>query len=170
MTQPLVTARLDLDAMRHEHVDVLIPLFADEHASPVCFHTYSPPPRKKAVMSGSSFTGPPSQQSRSNARIRIESVSLHKTREPFGTLQATLLEDASASIGYIIFPAHQRCGYAVEAMQAVCDHLRERHGVRRILADMVRGNLGSARVAEKLGMFEIPSANPDERAYAWRQR
>jgi RimJ/RimL family protein N-acetyltransferase len=91
------------------------------------------------------------------------------TREPVGTFQATVRDDGSASIGYIVFLAHQRRGYAVEAMHAVCDHLRDTHGVHRILADMNRRNRASVAVAQRLGMSEIPAENPADRAFAWQK-
>jgi RimJ/RimL family protein N-acetyltransferase len=77
------------------------------------------------------------------------------------------VRDGSATIGYIVFPEHQRRGYAVEAMTAVCEHLRDAHAIRRIVADMDRRNEGSVAVAQRLGMVEVRAANADDRAFTW---
>jgi ribosomal-protein-alanine N-acetyltransferase len=89
------------------------------------------------------------------------------TRGIVGTFQATIMRAGSATIGYIVFPDHWRRGFAVEAMTAVCAHLRETHAIRRIVADMDRRNEASVAVARRLGLVEVAAANADDRAFAW---
>ena len=58
-------------------------------------------------------------------------------------------------------------GYAVEAMTAVCMHLRDEHSIRRIIADMDRRNEASVAVAQRLGMHEVAAPNATDRAFEW---
>ncbi len=51
----------------------------------------------------------------------------------------------------MIYVPCQRRGYAHEAAAAVIGHLREMHGVQRILADVSTRNIASIRVLESLG-------------------
>jgi RimJ/RimL family protein N-acetyltransferase len=67
-----------------------------------------------------------------------------------GLLKRDALPDAD--IGYAYFPAFWGQGYAVEAAAATLRHVARAFGMRRVLAVVARGNTGSIRVLEKLGM------------------
>jgi RimJ/RimL family protein N-acetyltransferase len=63
---------------------------------------------------------------------------------------------------YAISPAHQRCGYASEAAQALIDHAWQQLHLRRVIAMTTRDNVPSVAVMRKLGMriVENPQAEP----------
>ncbi len=58
----------------------------------------------------------------------------------------------TAEIGWVFDPAHGGRGLATEAAAAVIRQGFSRYHVRRLVAQMDARNLGSARVAERLGM------------------
>lgn len=70
-----------------------------------------------------------------------------------------------AEVGFTLARAHQRKGYAVEAVSAVVDDLVDRLGVHRIVGELSPDNLASARLLERLGMtFEHWA----EKSFWWR--
>lgn len=85
-----------------------------------------------------------------------------------GLLKRDTLPDAD--IGYAYLPAHWGKGYAVEAAEATLRHGVEKFGLRRIIAVVSQGNVGSIAVLEKIGMrFEgmhsMDAGEPDVRLY-----
>lgn len=60
-------------------------------------------------------------------------------------------EATQAEIGYTISPAHQRKGYATEAVRAIVGYLFEVLGKRRVTASVDPRNTPSAAVLERLG-------------------
>lgn len=86
------------------------------------------------------------------------------TETPVGGMQATLLPGNLANIAYLTYSDHQRKGYAREAAQTVIDHLREVHGIERVLADMSVHNEASIKVVESLGFVRKATAG-DEYVY-----
>lgn len=59
--------------------------------------------------------------------------------------------DATAHVAYFVFRAHQRQGFAAEAVAAVLAHLSEALGVREARALLDTRNEGSWRLLERLG-------------------
>ena len=61
-------------------------------------------------------------------------------------------EGGVADIGFTLIPSAQGRGIAHEAVSALIEHLIERHGIHRIVAELSKDNLASARLLERLGM------------------
>jgi RimJ/RimL family protein N-acetyltransferase len=166
VTQALATSRLDLEPLSESHAEALVEPFLDARV-----WTFLPqlrPADREAVRARFRrwLAPPPPEMPEALAFQNWVGVQ-RATRHIVGTFQATIVRDGSATIGYIVFPKHQRRGYAVEAMASVCDHLRNEHAIRRIVADMDRRNAASVAVAQRLGMVEIGAANGADRAFAW---
>ncbi len=67
-------------------------------------------------------------------------------------------------LGYIIHYPFWQQGYAYEAASACLAHARAHLPITRVVANMAHDNLGSKRVAEKLGMrYEREFINPRNR-------
>jgi ribosomal-protein-alanine N-acetyltransferase len=166
VTDALATARLDLEPLSEAHAEALVEPFLDPRV-----WTYLPqlrPAGRDAVRERFQRWLAPPPPEMPEALAFKNWVGLQRaTRSIVGTFQATIVRDGSATVGYIVFPKHQRRGYAVEAMAAICDHLRDAHAIRRIVADMDRRNEASVAVAQRLGMGEIKAANSDDRAFVW---
>jgi RimJ/RimL family protein N-acetyltransferase len=81
-------------------------------------------------------------------------VELDATGEHVGDLAAySDDEDPSlARIGFTIAPAHQRRGYATEAVTALLDYLLVERGKRRVVADCDARNRASVAVLARAGM------------------
>ncbi len=60
--------------------------------------------------------------------------------------------DGTIEIGYSVFPAYRRQGYAWEAVRALVDWAFAQRGVMHISAECETGNVASIRILEKLGM------------------
>ncbi|WP_374351463.1 GNAT family N-acetyltransferase [Chitinimonas sp.] len=67
-----------------------------------------------------------------------------------GLIRRDTLPDVD--IGYALLPAYRGQGYALEAAQAVLEHGRRDHGLKRLLGIASASNLGSRRILERLGL------------------
>lgn len=82
-----------------------------------------------------------------------------------GEVQATILRDAGTSyVAYAVFSAHQRRGFAREALTALIEHVRRTYGIRRFLAEMDTQNRASYTLAESLGFKLRETKDAVERA------
>lgn len=164
MTYALATSRLELEPLSVVHAEALVEPFQDARV-----WTYLPqlrPADREAVRERFRRWLAPPPPDMPEALAFENWVGFERTtRAIVGTFQATIVRDGSATIGYIVFPNHQRRGYAVEAMTAVCTYLRDAQAIRRIVADMDRRNAASVAVAQRLGMLEIRAANAADRAF-----
>lgn len=160
----LSTPRLELEPLNATHADLLVEPFLDQR-----IWTYLPhlrPADSEAVRARlQRWLSPPPPEMPEAIAFENWVGFERKTRALVGTFQATIVRDASATIGYIVLPERARRGYAVEAMTVICDHLRDAHEIRRIRADMDGRNNASAAVAQRLGMTEIPTPNLTNRAF-----
>ena len=57
----------------------------------------------------------------------------------------------AAELGWTVFPAHRRQGYATETARRLMDWARDEYGVRRFISSTTPDNAPSLRVHEKLG-------------------
>ncbi len=65
--------------------------------------------------------------------------------------------DRSNELGYTVFEANRRQGYASEAVEALIEWAREEHGVGRIVLAISPTNEPSLALARKLGFIEFGS-------------
>jgi ribosomal-protein-alanine N-acetyltransferase len=72
---------------------------------------------------------------------------------------------AAVELGYVLLPDQRGRGYATEAALALLDWAFSRPGVERIIVRIAPLNAASLRVAEKLGMRETASDEPDFRRF-----
>lgn len=70
-----------------------------------------------------------------------------------GAIQLTplVVDPLQLGIGWIALASHQGRGYASEAVRKVVDLLFGSVGAHRIVAEIIRGNHASVRLAERLG-------------------
>jgi ribosomal-protein-alanine N-acetyltransferase len=84
-------------------------------------------------------------------------VVLRPGQPPLGYLQATVLDDGSAWVAYLLGSAHQGQGIATRAAAAMLAHLEEAYGATRLLANVEAENAPSIRLLQRLG-FRAASA------------
>ena len=82
-------------------------------------------------------------------------------RPPLGYVQATVLDNGSAWVAYLLGSAHQGRGHATRATAAMLTHLESEHGTSRLLANVEVENLPSIRLLQRLG---FRAATPAEAA------
>lgn len=83
---------------------------------------------------------------------------------PLGTVEATVDQHQTASIGYIFDPRRWGNGYATEAVRAMMDLLRTQ-GARVFKAEIDIQNDASKAVARRLGFTHMSTEGADE---LWR--
>ena len=96
---------------------------------------------------------------------------------PLGFVQATVLDDGSAWVAYLLGSAHQGRGWATQATAAMLAHLETDHGVRTLLANVEAANAPSIRLLQRLG-FRAATAEeaarhaptPSERVFVRERR
>ncbi|MGD9968323.1 MAG: GNAT family N-acetyltransferase [Hyphomonadaceae bacterium] len=91
-------------------------------------------------------------------------VWLSETGAPLGTIEATVSEGHSVSIGYLFDPRVWRRGYAREAVSAMIEHLRE-CGAAHFEAVIDIRNLASKRLVGALDFQHVRTSGLDE---TWR--
>ena len=61
----------------------------------------------------------------------------------------------AVEFGYVVYPAHRRCGYALEALTGAMRWARDIHHVRRFVASISPSNGPSLALIAKLGFHKI---------------
>jgi RimJ/RimL family protein N-acetyltransferase len=81
-------------------------------------------------------------------------IYLRATRELIGDIGLHFLppDNTQTEIGFSISPAHQRKGYATEAVKACISYLFAKLGKHRVTASVDPRNAASIRLLEKIGM------------------
>jgi ElaA protein len=75
-----------------------------------------------------------------------------QTKETLGTIQATVLRNASAEIGYVLSPSAWGRGLGTHCVQWLIKVLQSRYSMQKIIAQVDVRNIASWRAAEKAGM------------------
>ncbi len=107
-----------------------------------------------------------------HGRCAIESIETGEYVGDAGIVEALVDGRRENDLGYIVSHRFWRRGYGLEAARACLDYGRAM-GMRRIVANMATDNVGSVRVAERLGLvLEKRFVNPRNRGketflYAW---
>lgn len=76
---------------------------------------------------------------------------------------------SSVEVGYVIFPDARGHGYAAEASALLMDWALSQPGIERVTAQIAPDNHASLRVAEKLGLREVPMEAPGYRCFERRR-
>lgn len=79
--------------------------------------------------------------------------------QPLGLIEATILPNGHALVGYFTFREFWNQGIASECIPAALDHLQTDYGVRLFRAEADTRNFASVRVLEKCG-FHIAETVP----------
>jgi len=77
--------------------------------------------------------------------------------EPIGSIDLSLIEGASAELGFLLRRDRWNRGLGTEAAGSVIAHAFGPMGLKRLAAGVMRGNLAAARLLEKTGFARIDS-------------
>jgi RimJ/RimL family protein N-acetyltransferase len=98
----------------------------------------------------------------------VRGIVLPETRELIGHVGFhgppgvnSLKADDAVEVGYTVFPAHRRRGYATEAVSALLDWARAQ-GISRFVASVGPQNEPSLRIVRALGFVEVGRHWDDE--------
>jgi ribosomal-protein-alanine N-acetyltransferase len=143
----LDTARLRLRQLRHDDADAIVNLFSDPE---VWRYLDNPPVETQAAAVGYVDWQNSALDNRSGLRWGI---TLRDADTVIGTcgLHQWHPKNRCAEIGYELHPAHWRQGYMTEVVHALVRWGFDNLNLHRIQAVCVVGNVGSARVLEKVG-------------------
>jgi RimJ/RimL family protein N-acetyltransferase len=75
------------------------------------------------------------------------------------------IESKEATIWFALLPAHQRKGYATEAVRRIFEYLKQ-IGIVEVEANCEIENLASAALLTKCGMIELQSTDPQLRMFS----
>jgi RimJ/RimL family protein N-acetyltransferase len=149
----LTTPRLTLEPLRPAHATACFPAFSE----PGLYRYIDLPMPNDASELRRRFAGWVKGSGHEGERWANWIAFEQRSGQPAGWFQATVHE-RHATIAYLVFDAFQRRGMAVEAVQALCDHLFAVTGVDEIRAQTDDRNKGSIRVAMGAGFVPDPAA------------
>ena len=91
-------------------------------------------------------------------------ITARAAREAVGSVGLGGRPDGEGTVvlGYAVYPAFEGRGYATEAARALTSWALDQFGVTRVRATIPPGHTPSLRVAEKLGMRPVGTAQDDE--------
>ena len=150
-----LTKRLRIEALRADHAPLLFDALDD-----AAIYTYIPDERHPNVGSLArryAFL-------ECGAPDGVEEVWLNwalqriDTGAYIGTLQATIVPEARAYIGYVLTPSAWGQGFAREACRWLVGELESAFAVDEIVATVDTRNLRSARLLEDLGFVRVGTA------------
>lgn len=160
LNELLTTPRLRLEPLAPEHADEIAVAYLDERLW-TYFPALRPADADALQVRFARWSAGPSDAA-ANERWGNWVAFLGETRTPVGVFQATLVGEEPAALAYAVFIGFQRRGYALEAVRAIVDHLRDHEAVRRIAAEMDARNAPSIAIARRLGMREVGRAEVDD--------
>ncbi len=170
----LHTERLRIEPLQAAHADLLfVPL---QDPSIYTFIPQDPPSaadlqRQHAFLAGGK--SPDGKEAWLNWVAFVRS-----SQTPVGTFQATVPQEAEASIAYTVLPAFWRQGYAREIASCLIEHIFVTYNIPGIYAEIDTRNTGSIRLVESLGLSRVATmpnvdffkgTNSDEYKYAIRR-
>ena len=143
----IVTARLRLDALRDEDADALFAYRADPAVAH--FQGWKPASVAEArrFIEAQQAIAPDTPGAWWQRAIR-----LRDSGELIGDLGLHFLDDATVEVGISLSPAHQRRGYAREALEVMLDFVIGGLRKRRVVAQVAPRNFMCMRLLEGLGM------------------
>lgn len=146
----LQTERLDLEPLVPAHAPELFPRLRDET---LYEFLDSEPPKSIGILEEQYRRWEP-RRSPDGEQAWLNWVARLRGADFVGWFQATVHADGRADLAYLVFPEHQRQGYAVEACRAVVSHLKSHYSARTIRATIEPKNAASIALARKLGLTQ----------------
>jgi RimJ/RimL family protein N-acetyltransferase len=148
---------LVLEPLGVAHADAMFPLLSD-----AALYRYidEPPPRDVEYLRAR-YARLERRESTDGRQRWLNWVVRLPGQPPLGYVQATVLDNGSAWVAYLLGSAHQGRGYATRATSAMLAHLESEHGTSCLLANVEVENLPSIRLLQRLG---FRAATPTEAA------
>ena len=158
MSPAALTARLRIEPLRSNHAPLLFDALADSR-----IYTYVPDEVHTSVESLTRRYAFLERGAPEGVREVWLNWALQRVNDAayIGTLQATVVPDSHAHIGYVLTPSAWGHGFATEACRWLVAALQRRFVLNEILATVDVRNARSLRVLERLG-FQCIGTEPAE--------
>jgi ribosomal-protein-alanine N-acetyltransferase len=152
----LFTARLALEPVRSEHAARLFTALQDPR-----LYTYIPddPPASLEALQ-SRYRRWERRGSADGHEVWLNWAACLRTgAEWVGAFQATVIEQHTALLAYMIFSPYQRQGFAREGCQRIIEHLADGYGVEVVAAEIDTRNTRSIALVEALGFRLVATSH-----------
>ncbi|HEY7981846.1 MAG TPA: GNAT family N-acetyltransferase [Candidatus Eremiobacteraceae bacterium] len=146
----LQTERLELEPLIPAHAKILFPQMRDAR---LYEFLDSEPPRSVAILETQYRRWEP-RRSPDGTQAWLNWAARLRSGEYIGWFQATVYDNHRADLAYLVFMAHQRHGYAIEACRAVVTYLSGEYGVRTIRTTIDKRNTASIALARTLDLTQ----------------
>jgi len=142
------SSRIAFEPLGPTHAPELFPLFEDDR-----IYRYIPLPRYRTIEEIRERVTKLSEHGPGNGRsVWLNWILKEKAKGKYiGWVQATLYENKSASIAYVIFPEFWKQGYAKEACSTIIAHLYSNSDIETIFAEIDTRNNASIALIRSLG-------------------
>ena len=152
--QSLETDDLLLEPLVAGHAEAMFPLLSD----PALYRWIDEAPPADLARLRARYDRLETRTSADGRQHWLNWVVRRPGQPPLGYLQATVLEDGSAWVAYLLGSAHQGQGIATRATAAMLAHLEEAYGATRLLANVEAENGPSIRLLQRLGFRAATAA------------
>lgn len=144
--QALATGRLRLEPLRVADAQGMFEVLSD-----LAIYRYLdyPPPSSIEHLQGV-YAKLESRRSPDQSELWLNWVVRLQDEQPIGYVQATVVANTSAWVGYVLSSEYWGFGYATEATRCMVEHLTVAYGVTRFRATVEVDNRSSLRLLEKL--------------------
>lgn len=146
----LATAELVLEPLVADHAEAMFEVLGDPQLYRYLDHL--PPPSVEHLRSV--YASVESRLSPDGSQVWLNWVVRPHGLPPVGHLQATVMPNHTAWIGYVFSASHRGRGHPAQAVQAMLDHVASACGVSCFLASVEAANQKSVGLLERLGFRE----------------
>jgi [ribosomal protein S5]-alanine N-acetyltransferase len=148
--QALAAGELVLEPLVAGHAEAMFELLCD----PALYRYLDHPPPPSVDHLRAVYAGVEKRLSPDGSQVWLNWVVRRPGEPPLGYVQATVLVNHTAWVGYVFSAQHGGRGHATQAARAMLAHLAGDCGVSRFLASVETDNLPSIRLLERLGFRE----------------
>jgi [ribosomal protein S5]-alanine N-acetyltransferase len=148
--QALAAGDLVLEPLVARHAEAMFALLCD----PALYRYLDHPPPPTVEHLREVYAGVEKRLSPDGSQVWLNWVVRRPGEAPLGYVQATVMANHTAWVGYVFSAQHWGRGHATQAGRAMLEHLANDGGVHRFLASVEAGNGRSIRLLERLGFRE----------------
>lgn len=148
--QALVAGELVLEPLLAGHAEALFEVLRD----PELYRYLDHPPPPSVEHLRAVYAGVEKRLSPDGSQVWLNWVVRRPGQSPLGCVQATVMPNRTAWVGYVFSMQHGGRGHATQAVRAMLEHLTFDGGVRCFLASVEAANLRSIRLLARLAFRE----------------
>ena len=158
--QALAAGELVLEPLVPGHAEAMFEVLGD----PELYRYLDHPPPPSVEHLRDVYAGVETRMSPDASQAWLNWVVRRPGQPLLGYVQATVLPDHMAWVGYVFSVRHWGRGHATHAVRAMLEHVARDYGVSRFLASVEAANQRSIRLLERLGFHEAGA--PEAQAHA----